>query len=232
MGRSAGGGIFRRFFYSAPPPEISVSSDTEYCSGDQGITSEVASAPVPESNTGVQLPTCLGQDKPGTSGDAAGIPLNQVRHLPRSMRRRLHTRKQRARFSALQSETGDSSEDGHTAADAYIMQRQKCRRSCTVILHDKPPGHLRPGIHGRSICSVIEADMTDPNCAVCRGALEGEFADVLQLKHLMSEDVANKLLRPYYEATITLKQGAEGKSVQPFSCLSLRHCLVNSQKGI
>ena len=55
--------------------------------------------------------------------------------------------------------------------------------------------------------------MTDPNFAVCREALEREFADVLQFKPLTSEDVANKLLRPYYEATITLRQGAERKSV-------------------
>ena len=63
--------------------------------------------------------------------------------------------------------------------------------------------------------------MTDPNCAVCREALEREFADVLQLKPPTSEDVANKLLRPYYEATITHQQGAERKSVQSLSCLQV-----------
>ena len=197
-------------------------SDTEYCSADQRITSEAASVPGPESNTGVQLPTFPGQYRPETSGDAAGIPLIQFRHLPPRMRRRLCTRTERARLSALQSETADSSEDGQTAADAYTQQRRKCRKSGTVVLHDKAPGHMRPGIHGRSIRSVIQAYMTDPDYAVYREALEREFADVLQFKSLTPEGMANKLFGPCTQATITLKQGAGPKSIQPFRCLGVQ----------
>ena len=91
-----------------------------------------------------------------------------------------------------------------------------------MILQDTPPGQLRTGINGRSIRSVIEADMTDPNCSGYREALEKEFEDVLKFKSLTPENIENKIRGPYTEATITLKQGAEPKSVQPFRCLGVR----------
>ena len=35
-------------------------------------------------------------------------------------------------------------------------------------------------------------------------------------------DIGNPLHCPYTEATITLKQGADPKSVQPFMCMAVR----------
>ena len=91
-----------------------------------------------------------------------------------------------------------------------------------MILQDTPPGQLPTGIHGRYIRCVIEADMTDPNRSGYREALEKEFEDVLKFKSLTPEDIQNKIRGPYTEATITLKQGAQPKSVQPFRCLGVR----------
>ena len=71
--------------------------------------------------------------------------------------------------------------------------------------------------------------MTDPNCAVFRQALEREFADVLQFRSLTPNDKAHKLHGPYTEATVTLRQGAEPKLVQPFRCLGVQAAAFNAQ---
>ena len=58
--------------------------------------------------------------------------------------------------------------------------------------------------------------MTDPNRSGYREALEKVFEVILKFKSLTPEDIEKKIRGPYTEATITLKQGAEPKSVQPF----------------
>ena len=136
------------------------------------------------------------------------------------MRRRLLTRTERDRLSQFNTDAVSSCDEGPETGSPG--RTKKCRKVRSVILQDKPPGQLRTGIHGRSIRSVIEPDMTDPNCSGYREALEKEFEDVLKFKSLTLEDIENKIRGPYTEATITLKQGAEPKSVQPFRCLGIR----------
>ena len=194
------------------------------CSGEQAITSE---APYESENQGVQQ-SIQGHVSTAEPKVIAGLQQCQeaaascsdLRHLPRRMRRRLLTRTERDRLSQFNTVAVSSSDEGPETGSPG--RTKKCRKVRSVILQDTPPGQLRTGIHGRSIRSVIEADMTDPNCSGYREALEKEFEDVLKFKSLTPEDIENKIRGPYTEATITLKKGAEPKSVQPFRCLGVR----------